>query len=405
MKILIVNYFDGVGGAAIACKRLHLGLLERGYDSKMLVLEPKITSRQTYAFFKNEGLITRILRKIKRHVYTRLYNRAYENRPQEYSLHTPARTYVDITKHELYAWADVVNLHWVSSFLDFPSFFSEEKSKPVMWTLHDMNAFTGGCHYAEDCEGFKADCNNCPQLSHPYQNYNQKNLAIKAKTHLGKLTIITPSQWLKEQSIHSLLFKNQQHHVIPYGIDTQIFKEYDTHFCKTFFNVSTNKKIILFVAQVVSNRVKGLKYLLEAVNIIQQDISIVVIGEGTFENTLKDVTFLGTIHDERLLALAYNMADIFVLPSLADNSPNVIIESLCCGTPVVAFEVGGIPDLIINGENGFLAKKSDAQSLAENMSKALTTNWNREEISEKAKKKYDKNVQVDGYLSLFQQLL
>ena len=404
MKILIVNYYDGVGGAAIACKRLHLGLLERGYDSKMLVLEPKISTKQTYAFFKNERLITRILRKIKRHIYTRLYNHPYKNRPQEYSLHTPARSFVDIKEHELYAWADVVNLHWVSSFLDFPSFFSKNNSKPVIWTLHDMNAFTGGCHYAEDCEGFKTDCSKCPQLSHPYQNYNQKNLAIKAKTHLGKLLIVTPSQWLKEQSIQSLLFKNQQHQVIPYGIDSHIFKEYDSHFCKSFFNVSTNKKIILFVAQVVSNRVKGLKYLLEAVNFIQEDISIVVIGEGIFEHTLKDVIFLGTIQDERLLALAYNMADLFVLPSLADNLPNVIIESLCCGTPVVAFGVGGIPDLIQNGENGFLAQKVDAHSLADNISKALNTNWNTREISEKAKNKYNKNAQVDGYISLFQQL-
>jgi glycosyltransferase involved in cell wall biosynthesis len=404
MKILIVNYYDGVGGAAIACKRLHLGFLERGFDCKMLVLEPKISTKQTYAYFKKGRLIFRLLRKIKRHIYTHLYNNPYRNRPQDYSLHTPARSFVDIKEHELYAWADVVNLHWVSGFLDFPSFFTYKHSKPIIWTLHDMNAFTGGCHYAEDCEGFKTNCSYCPQLSPPYQNYNQRNLAIKHNTYLEKLTIVTPSQWLKEQSIQSQLFKNQQHQVIPYGIDTHIFKAYNTQFCKSLFNVPTDKKTILFVAQVVSNRVKGLKYLLEAVDIIQEDITIVVIGEGIFDNTLKDVIFLGTIHDERLLALAYNAADVFVLPSLADNLPNVIIESLCCGTPVVAFEVGGIPDLINNEENGFLAQKADAKSLAENITKALAVNWDRETIKNKAKNKYDKNIQVNNYVSLFEKL-
>jgi glycosyltransferase involved in cell wall biosynthesis len=402
MKVLLVNYYDGKGGAAIACKRLHLALLERGFDVKMLVLETQISTIQTFPFFKKATLITRIVRKIKRYVYTRLYNRPYKNRPQEYSLHTPARSFVDITEHELYAWADVVNLHWVSNFLDFPSFFSSKQSKPIIWTMHDMNPFTGGCHYAEACDGFKANCSNCPQLSAPHKNYNQKNLVIKGASDFKNLSIVSPSIWLKEQSESSYLFKQQKHFVIPNGLDTAIFKVYDKLFCQSLFDVPKDKKTVLFVAQAVSNRVKGFKYLMEALSLMKDDITILVIGEGTLENQLKEVMYLGSIQDERLLALAYNTADVFVLPSLADNLPNVIVESLCCGTPVVSFEVGGIPDLIENGVNGFLAQAANAASLAEKLTTALNFDWKRQEISASARKKYDRNVQVDAYISLFE---
>jgi glycosyltransferase involved in cell wall biosynthesis len=407
MKVLIVNYYDGKGGAAIACKRLHLALLERGFDSKMLVLEPQISTRQTYSFFKKAALVPRILRKIKRYFFTQLFNHPYKNRPQEYSLHTSARSFVDITAHELYAWADVVNLHWVSNFLDFPSFFSTtsiKNDKPIVWTLHDMNPFTGGCHYAEACDGFKENCSNCPQLSAPNKDYNQKNLAIKAASDFKNLSIVSPSNWLKKQSESSFLFKQQLHTVIPNGIDTTIFKPYDKSFCQSLFHVPKDRKTVVFVSQNVTNRVKGFKYLLEALDLLPKDITVLVIGVGYFESQLKDVIYLGPMHDERLLALAYNVADVFVLPSLADNLPNVIVESLCCGTPVVAFDVGGIPDLIEHGVNGFLAHQANAQSLADNLTMALNKGWNRSEISSRARAKYDKNVQADAYMSLFEAL-
>jgi glycosyltransferase involved in cell wall biosynthesis len=216
------------------------------------------------------------------------------------------------------------------------------------------------------------------------------------------LSIITPSQWLSNQSMQSSLFGKQQHSVIKNAIDCHVFKIYEKAFCKKLFNIPLSNKVIMFIAQKASFRIKGISYLLEIINDFKENVTIVVVGQ--LENSLeyKNVISLGTIQDEQLLALVYNAANVMVLPSLADNSPNVIIESLSCGTPVVAFEVGGIPELIINGENGFLVEKENTQSLFENINKALEFDWNNVEISEKAHALYNYEKQAKAYYEVFE---
>ena len=129
MKILIVNFYDGLGGAAMACKRLHLALLENGHDSKLLLLSKKADSKQVFSFLEKQGIIPKAIRKIKGFFYYYLYNRPYDIKPKGHYLHSSAFSVFDISNHELYNWADIVNLHWVGGFLDFPSFFSKNNSK------------------------------------------------------------------------------------------------------------------------------------------------------------------------------------------------------------------------------------------------------------------------------------
>jgi glycosyltransferase involved in cell wall biosynthesis len=402
MKILIVNSDDGKGGAATACKRLHIALLQQGYDSKLLVINQTSALSQTYSFIANESSLNRFIRKIRQRILNVRFRRQYKDKPDGHYLHTPTPSVFDIKNHELYEWADVINLHWVSSFIDFSKFFSDKNIKPVVWTLHDMNPFTGGCHYSENCECFKVDCMDCPQLSNKYKNYNHQNWEKKSKSNLSNLSIITPSQWLSNQSMQSSLFGKQQHSVIKNAIDCHVFKIYEKAFCKKLFNIPLSNKVIMFIAQKASFRIKGISYLLEIINDFKENVTIVVVGQ--LENSLeyKNVISLGTIQDEQLLALVYNAANVMVLPSLADNSPNVIIESLSCGTPVVAFEVGGIPELIINGENGFLVEKENTQSLFENINKALEFDWNNVEISEKAHALYNYEKQAKAYYEVFE---
>ena len=209
MKILIVNAHDGSGGAAIACKRLHTALLEQGYESKLLVINKTSEIREIYSIIKDEFIVNKLIRKIKQTLLNYRNYRQYKNKPKGHYLHTPTPSVFDITKHELYEWADVINLHWVSNFIDFSSFFYKNSSKPVVWTLHDMNPFTGGCHHAEDCEGFKKTCQNCPQLAPKYRNYNHQNWLIKSRSDFSNLSIVSPSSWLKNQSKSSSLFKNR----------------------------------------------------------------------------------------------------------------------------------------------------------------------------------------------------
>jgi glycosyltransferase involved in cell wall biosynthesis len=404
MKILIVNTDDKKGGAATACKRLHIALLQQGYDSKLLVIDKSSQLNQTYSFIVNESFSYRLIRKIRQRILNFRFLRQYKDKPDGHYLHTPTPSVFDLKKHELYEWADIINLHWVSGFVDFSNFFSDKNIKPVVWTLHDMNPFTGGCHYSEHCENFKFDCISCPQLSDRHKNYNHKNWEKKSKANLSNLAIIAPSQWLINQSVLSSLFREQQHFVITNAIDCQVFKLYDKVFCKRLFNVPSLNKVIVFVAQKASFRIKGISYLLEIINDFKEDITILVVGQ--LENSLeyKNVISLGTIQDEQLLALVYNAADVMVLPSLADNSPNVIIESLSCGTPVVAFEVGGIPELITNGKNGFLVETENTQSLFDNINKALEFAWNNVEISKQAHALYNYEKQAKAYYKTFENI-
>jgi glycosyltransferase involved in cell wall biosynthesis len=408
MKILLVSIYDGFegGGAVLACKRLHLALLKQGYNCRLLLLEKQENITQSFSFFNLSSTISRIKKRIKKYTQYYLYSRQYNKNPKNHYLHSPASSVYDITQHELYKWADVVNLHYVSNFIDYPSFFSKKQTKPIVWTLHDMNAFTGGCHHAEVCIGFEKECTNCPQLSATRQNYNHINWVIKSKGNYNRLTLISPSNWLKDKSQSSSLFKQLPHYTLPNSVDTHIFKVLDKAFCKTFFNIPVDNKTLLFVAREVALHLKGMSILLETLPLIKSEIKILVIGKINFQQFQHErVTILGSISDERMLALAYNAADVLVMPSLEENLPNVIIESLCCGTPVIAFKTGGIPELIQNDENGFLAEKGSAQSLAENIEKSLNFSWNRNNISQLAQEKFATEVQVRNYVNLFNEIL
>ena len=405
MKILIVNTHNASGGAAIACKRLHLSLLSEGYDSKLLVLNNTNKTPETYSFIALNSIWDKLIHKLKLRYFNYRYYRPYKYNLSGHYLHTPTPSVFDITQHELYEWADIINLHWVSGFLDFPSFFTKNSSKPIVWTLHDMNPFTGGCHHAEACEGFKFECKKCPQLASNFDSYNHQNWQLKSIVSLNQLTIVTPSFWLTNVSKSSSLFKNRNHVVIPNPIDSFTFRLYNKEFCKSIFNIPIATKTLLFVSQNIKTPLKGLKYLFEIVNKFDDNILILVVGETRFDVNNERIKYLGTIQDERLMALAYNASDLFILPSLAENLPNVIVESLSCGTPVVAFDVGGIPDLIDNTINGFLVEKGNTNELLSALKKALSITWDRNKISEMTHAKYNFKKQAKEYASLFEKLI
>lgn len=409
MNILLVSTYDGVSGAgaAIACRRLQKSLIQLGYACKLLVLNRQPSEDHTEVFAFVNGVSKKAI--LKKNYLKGLdyifYHQKYPLLPNGHYNHSAPNSAYDLTKHELYQWADIINLHWVGGFLDYKSFFSTKTPKPVVWTLHDMNPFTGGCHHAESCEGFKKQCGQCPQVAKGHQKYIQKNWKIKNQVDYPFLTIVTPSKWLGKQSASSRLFKNKAHFVIPNSVNKQIFKAHNTSFCKSIFNIKPNKKTLLFVSHDISQPLKGIQFLITAIEQIEEDIEVLVIGKKSVHITSKKLTYLGPIYDERLMALAYNAADIFVLPSLEENFPNVIIESLCCGTPVVAFAVGGIPELIIKGQNGFLAQRGDSLSLQKKIEKALIYDWNTKKIEENAHDKYTHPHQAKSYLKLFHKLL
>lgn len=399
MKVLLLSTTDK-GGAANACIRLHQGLLEIGVESKILVLQKNSTDipevHRFLSVYEPSTLLKRIMKAPRVLAFRKKRRKAKGNHRPTHEMFSFFETLHDITKHPLYDWADVINIHWVANFLDYPSFFAKN-TKPVVWTLHDMLLFTGGYHYEK---GFPFDA---------YQDLIEQNYQLKKRIFANqKFTIVTPSKWLhREAKAAQDLYPKAKHALIPYGLQTDIFKQYQKETARKALGIPLDKKIILFVAASVNGQRKGIQYLLDALPLVNTpNLGLAVMGANIEKLDLdKQNTYpLGYISDIERIAQAYAAADIFVIPSIEDNLPNTVLESLCCGTPVVGFDIGGIPDMVIEGKNGEICSSIDAKALAQSIETALNTSYDRKWIRSDAHQRYALPIQAEAYLKLFESL-
>lgn len=354
MKILLITTNYG-GGAGIACRRQHQALLANGYDSSVLVLnkvdlpieknvfsiEEIITKRKGKLFFILLKNLNLILNKLPVFFNKKVF------------INGPASLF-RIDKLELYQQADIIHLHWVPKVISWKHVFAD-KNKHFFWTLHDMNPFTGGNHYEKDYDYSK------------YKNLLQRNISKKISYLTGcNLKIICPSVWLTNLAKQSEVFKNFDVFTVPNCVDTEIFKPHDKVKEREKLRLPQDKKIILFVAENPNDKRKGMHLLLQSLKQLKHanDSCLLVIGKKLEMDTEIQVIQLGVIKSEATLASIYNAADFFVIPSLEDNLPNTIVESMACGTPVIGFNTGGLPDLIINEQTGLLVHFENATQLA-----------------------------------------
>lgn len=389
MKVVHINTSDLGGGSSIAAHRLHLSMLKQGIDSKMLVLMKK-----------SDELNVELVRPTKQEKFLylnirRLLNRVpllkYKNR--EKIIFSPANSGIDISKHKLVQEADIIHLHWtVAGYLSINSLKKIAKlNKKVMWTLHDSWVFTGGCHVRYGCEKYQQNCGKCPMLGSEQENdlsrkvFNKKKKLFKL---FNDLTIITPSKWLGNCVSKSSLLKNYPLKIIPNVLDEKIFKPLDLKFTREVLNLEMKKKYILFGAMDgTSTPYKGWEYLKKALILLnrenptlKENVELLILGTSYSNDIVKlpfRTSFLGRVHDESTLALIYNTADFFVAPSLEDNYPNMVNESIHCGIPTISFDVGGLPDMITHKKNGYLAKYKDIKDLKEGIKWGLINEKNK----------------------------
>lgn len=420
MKPLLISTFDTMG-AAKACIRLHNGLLAQNIDSVLQVLyksDPTVKSCVRFNdIVVDRSLSARVSRKID-FFLTELGLKSLKEsdevvflkkRSKELEMFSFPVSKYDITLSNAYKNCDVVNLHWVANYLDFPSFFTKNK-KPIVWTLHDMNPFTGGEHYIEKQIGIN-------EKGYPYTRiytaeeleHIKTNLEIKERvlSTVKNLTIVTPSHWLQEEAKNSEIFGQFNVVNIPYGINTSIFKPRDKTLSRELLDLPKDKIIVLFVADSVSIKRKGFDYLLRAMPLIaNKDVHFCSVGKNSCSEFIDNSTSLGPIMDERLMSVAYSAADVFVIPSLMDNLPNTVIESLCCGTPVIGFPTGGICDMVDDGKNGLLCTEISVSSLADNINKFVSIySFDRIKISEDAHKTYNQDIPALNYIKLYEKIL
>ena len=409
MNILHLNTQAG-GGAGIAAKRIMKALEKKGHHSDMLVLfgdnDPE---NNIFNFWGGKHNALQYLKMAyhpaanRIHLYGRKYKPEMFSRPQ---------SLIDITRHELYKKADIIHLHWVAHFLDYPTFF-RKNTKPIIWTMHDQNPFTGGCHYSFDCSNFLAECKNCPQSEGSFfPNYALKNQQIKQDSFNHKIQpyVTAPSGWLSGLAANSLTMKHLRHKQIPNGADTKIFSLKDKSEIRKKFNLPANKKILLFVSEQLGKKYKGFHILLEVLNQIDtNDILLLALGKKSNlqQNLDIDLREMGHISDEATMAEMYNAADLFITPSLSDNFPNTILESHLCGTPVMGFPVCGIKEMIDHGINGILCDNPDSDSMKKALDLYLNDfyKFDNHNIAAEAAQKYGYDTLADNYIKIYEEIL
>lgn len=406
MKILIVNTYDIQGGAARAAMRLHKALLKKGVNSEMLV-QNKISDEHTVMgpVSKIEKLSVKI-----RSFLDPLPLRPYKNRSKTHFSPSgaPFSNIVDeINKRE----ADIVHLHWINEGM-IPIKDLAKIKAPIVWTLHDMWPFTGGCHYSDGCNRYQKKCGSCIVLNSSLESDLSRkifNRKLKAYSKIEELTIVGLSKWLNSCSESSSLFSDRNHIHLPNPINTDIFKPFNKQHARMLWDLPNDKKLILFGAMgATSDSRKGfnlLKQGLQKVN--HENVELVIFGSSTPKNDQSfgfKTHYVGRINDDVSLVTLYNAVDMMVVPSLQENLSNVIMESLSCGLPVVAFSVGGNCDMIEHKRSGYLVKPFDIDDFGNGMNWILY-NTDYEELSKNSRNKvlrsYDQNIVIQQYIDLY----
>ncbi len=414
--MLHLSTFHRYGGAAVAAVRLHRALRQFGeatgaVESSMLIGAPTQQER-----VRPEPGVHRLAHTLLadgsafgRFVAERLYFLPHERDKSIRFQFSPAAFGAGLAYHPLVQQADVLHLHWISfGFLSLNGLAELFRlGKPIVWTLHDQWAFTGGCHYARGCDHFLTHCQQCPYLRRPgrhdlsYQVFEKKiALFADAPVHLTP-----PSHWLADLAAQSRLLGHLSATVIPYAIDLEVFQ--------STASLSAQPTILFGSANVTDPR-KGFRYFVEALTLLKARLpasiqpTVLVFGKGTVYE-LGELPFavqhLGILSSEEAVVGAYNLADVMVVPSLEDNLPNTVIESLACGTPVVAFGTGGIPDMIDHEQNGYLATTGQADQLADGLYWLLThpnPNTLRQAARQSAETRFAGPVVAGQFLDVYQ---
>lgn len=415
MKVLLLSTSDLDGGAARATYRLHKGFQSINTVSQMLVQakhsddERVITTQKRCDVGEAIGVLRRGIDNLPLKAYPGRDRASYS--PQW----LPDRINAKVAQLN----PDIINLHWVNKgYLQIESL--AKFNKPLVWSLHDMWSFTGGCHYSQGCDRYEVSCGACPYLQ------SEKSLDLSRWVWQRKarnwkdlnLTIVALSSWLAKCAQSSSLFKNSRVETIPNGLNTESYKPVHQKIARKLLNLPLDKKLILFGSvNPTSDKRKGFHLLQSALQSLkqsgwQEDLELVIFGTSQPEKPVEmgfKAHYLGMFSDDPSLALVYSSADIFIAPSIQENLANTVMESLACGTPCVAFRIGGMSDLIEHQKNGYLAEPFKIEDLAQGIVWVLDNAERHQKLAEYARKKVEQEfaieIQARRYMCLFAEIL
>jgi glycosyltransferase involved in cell wall biosynthesis len=402
MKVVHVSTIDS-GGAANAAYRLHEGLLKSGVQSSFLVLHHDAKDNNVIKFQTPvSDQVSFFFRKLKSRLRNRKFSKTLREVSSQIEIFTSPLTIYDICKHSLVKDADVIHLHWVANFIDFPTFFRHNK-KPVVWTFHDENPLHGGIHYQDD----QSKLSPALALVESVFADIKKKAFTNAKSSIWP---ICPSPWLLRQVGKSDLAKIfQPATCIYYGIDSNKFRHIEQLSARAAFGLPHDKRLILLACSNLNVYRKGFDLFYEANKKVTQhdNVEFIVVGNSTHLPDLRFVRVMGFINDPSKLMTLYNAVDATLIPSREDNLPNVMLESLVSGTPVLAFKIGGIADIVEQDFNGMLAAEVSADALYGLLKRYLSrpSTFNRYAIRSKAAVDFDNKVQVQKVTNIYRKCI
>lgn len=409
MRVLHLSTNDTSGGAARAAYRLHTGFQANGIDSRMLVQKKNSDDESVYGASGLRGkLWTRVRQQLDQFPLRRYRNRDSELFSPAW---TPERRAKQIAKHD----PDIVHLHWIGGGFIRPATIAT-LDVPVVWTLHDMWPFTGGCHYAKSCTKYENECGACPHLGSDRQS-DLANGSWERKRRAwaeADPVVVTPSRWLGEEAGKSSLLGGMEIEVIPHGLDIEAFRPRSREAGVRRLGLDANKRYILFGAAYDTPR-KGGDLLSEALKQFNEseNIAALTFGKVNFEadisdNLSIDIIDLGWL-SELELQLIYSTASVTVVPSKQEAFGQTTTESLASGTPVVAFDTTGPSSLIEHKKTGYLAEPFDPDSFAEGIEWIISNPERTKRLSQQArqlaKERYAIDSIVEEYRQLFEQVL
>ncbi len=408
MKVAVVSDLETKGGAAIAATRICRGLEAGGAEVRRFVRRRQTPDAVQVSPDRTQDVLVEFLMR-------RTGQRGRVKRRRVAVSDALVAKAVDRYR------PDVVHVH----NLHFNAFGIGAVARlralgyPVVWTLHDAWAFTGGCVYPYDCDLFyRGGCDHTCPIPERYPVLDPRHIRADYEARRAfyrgqgrDLVFVTPSRWLAGEARKGMLAEHRIE-VIPNGIDLEVFKPFPADAARRALDLPEGVPILLAGTQTLAEERKGATYLMQALEMLpaRREVCLVTFGVSAAVKSPVPTVSLGTVRDDRLTRLCYAAADLFVLPTLADNLPNTLVEATACGTPSVAFDVGGVSEIVHDGRTGFLARCRDARDLADKIERVLALDPEehakmRSACRDWALRAYDHRAQGRAYLNLFGSLV
>lgn len=383
MRSVHINTYC-TGGAAKAGLRIVNAIRQSGNDAAMLVLYKTLDKNEIIDFRKELSFTENYLMKVKNKLQVLQEKYKYNNKEELFSSYSSVW---NVEKHRLVNQADVINLHWTPGFIDYPRFFKSVKKRIVI-TLHDYYPFSGGYHYPNSF--FKRE---------PYATATRHYLSLLEKCYKNNdVHFVGPSEYIIRQVRNNPLWDKIPCVVIKNPVSNSFYLIENKAALRGKFKLNVSSKVLLYINDQLKYKRKG-NHLFEKLtpSLIAKGYTVITVGEVNIGISCKQVIQMGYVSDENLLNELYNISDLLLFTSLEENLPNTVSESLCAGTPVIAFANGGVVEMINEGVNGNLITNNDIRNFLSAIDLAFEKKMNNQTIASAAKETFSEFKAAEKY--------